>query len=199
VPIVAVTAFAMPGDREKAMAASFDGYVSKPIAPERFLETLDRFLPRDKHAVKRTTPPPSASPAASRPARGTVLVVDDSFVNRRLVRSTLEPLGYRVVTADSAERALDAAACDDIDLVLTDLHMPGSDGMALLRRLKAGAQTRDLPVIVISSTASGPAANEWIGHGASRFLTRPIEPRILIDEVESVINRHDEVRPCRAS
>ena len=54
--IVAVTAFAMLGDQERILAAGFDGYISKPIAPESFVAHVERFLPPDLHARPDTTP-----------------------------------------------------------------------------------------------------------------------------------------------
>ena len=55
--IVAVTAFAMVGDRERILAAGFDGYISKPIAPESFVAEVERFLAPELHACADATPP----------------------------------------------------------------------------------------------------------------------------------------------
>lgn len=56
VPIVAVTAFAMVGDRERVMAEGFDGYLSKPIEPETFVTEIEAFLPQDRRAAPRSDP-----------------------------------------------------------------------------------------------------------------------------------------------
>src|SRR5947207_3086542 len=76
-------------------------------------------------------PPPAPTTAAvgvSSPTRATLLVVDDSPVNRDLIRETLEPFGYRVLTAQSVAEGLVRLGAEAPDLILSDLHMPGADG-----------------------------------------------------------------------
>jgi len=105
IPLVAVTAFAMVGDRDKVLTAGFNGYLSKPIFLETFVAQIESFLPIEKRCGRapvqfHQTSEPALLPEQT--GRATILVVDDSPVNLSLFRSTLEPSGYGVVTAGTA-------------------------------------------------------------------------------------------------
>jgi two-component system cell cycle response regulator len=88
VPLLAVTAFVMVGDRDKVLAAGFDGYISKPIVPRTFVQQVEGFLPPELHSAPKP-PAPASGNVHSLPKgnRATVLVVDDLPVNIRLARN----------------------------------------------------------------------------------------------------------------
>jgi two-component system, cell cycle response regulator len=186
VPLLAVTAYAMVGDREKLLAEGFNGYISKPIQPQIFIEQIGPFLPRPLMPQQKM-PSPEASTA--RPAteyKGKILVVDNSLPNLSLSRSILEPFGYEVITAESVAEALAFLRDDKPDWILSDVHMPQEDGFDFVRRVKADPENSNIPFIFISSTLWGSRERDLgLSLGAARFITRPIEPEALIAEIES--------------
>ncbi len=189
IPLVAVTAFAMRGDRDKVMAAGFDGYIAKPIIPEEFVSQVEQFLRPDQHSRVRPTPtdPVQLEPTRDQ-HRATILVVDNSPVNISLMRSTLEPFGYKVLAGGSVEEGLALARRSSPDLILSDLHMPVEDGYDFLKALKADPHVSAIPFVQISSTVwreTDPAAA--LALGAARFVFRPIEPQELVNEIESCL------------
>jgi len=195
IPIVAVTALAMAGDRAKGLALGFDGYIAKPIDPEKFVQQVEAFLPASKRGC---APDLSANQhydrAQSRGARQeTILAVDDSPTNRELIYQTLTPFGYDVHLAHTVPAAMQLAASMELDLILSDLHMPGEDGFNFIRQVKADPQLAKLPFMFISSSVWGEqertAAMEL---GVTRFLLRPIEPQALLDEIAACLARHRE-------
>src|SRR5205807_9611902 len=97
VPLVAVTALAMVGDRDRILAAGFDGYLAKPINPETFVRQMEVFLRPGQHTAPPVPAGVTAPTAAEAPKGPTILVVDNLPVNLDLARSLLEPSGYRVV------------------------------------------------------------------------------------------------------
>src|SRR5436309_9004857 len=145
IPVVAVTAFAMVGDRDKVLAAGFDGYIPKPIAPETFVAQVEAFLGLDR----RATPPLSTEsiPAVVRTPtkRATILVVDDQPVNLNLKRSILEPMGFAVVTANQMTLALKLARHTQPDLIVSDLGMSEGSGFDLIKAIKADPDLKSIP------------------------------------------------------
>lgn len=101
----------------------------------------------------------------------TVLLVDDDESLRRVTEYTLRESGYRVMTAAGGEEGLALFQSTDVDLVLTDVRMPGMDGMDLLARLKG--MRPELPVVMLTAHGTIEAAVEAMRLGAFDYLTKP--------------------------
>jgi two-component system cell cycle response regulator len=192
IPLIAVTALAMVGDRDKMLTAGFDGYISKPINPETFVREVEAYLDSPDNRPHNPVPH-EASRVPERPpnpAPAIILVVDDSPLNRSLMQSTLGPFGYDVICAHSAEEALALMRQTLPDLILSDVHMPGRDGYALIKSIKADAHLRDIPFAFISSTFR-PDQDRIMGLslGALKFIMRPIEPQVLVAAIEDCLRR----------
>jgi len=116
----------------------------------------------------------------------TVLVVDDTPQNVRLLEAVLTPHGYRVLAAGSGADALEVISAAPPDLVLLDVVMPGMDGYEVCRRLREDAATRLLPVVMI--TASGEQQKvEAIEAGADDFVPKPFNQAELLARVRSLV------------
>ncbi len=182
IPLIAVTAYAMVGDREKLLSHGFDGYLSKPIQAETFVDQIKRYLTGSRVS---TAPRAGSISKTIKTAHGTVLVVDNSEVNLSLSRSMLEPFGYEVIVAKSVDQALSLLQENSPDLILSDLHMPVKDGFDFIEAVKADAALGQIPFVFISSTLWGEREREKaFSLGALQFIVRPIEPKALIDEIE---------------
>ena len=187
VPLVAVTALAMLGDRDKVLAAGFDGYVAKPIDPETFVSRIEEFL-RHEHRVAAAHAPAAPSGEFKRANGRTILVVDNLMVNLDLARSLLEPHGYRVLTATGVLGGLELARTQPCDLILSDVCMTGETGYDFIRAVKADARLAAIPFVFITSTMQDETDRvTGLGLGASRFLYRPIEPDALLAELEACL------------
>ncbi|MFI4939339.1 MAG: response regulator [Burkholderiales bacterium] len=192
IPLLAVTALAMVGDREKGLKAGFDGYLYKPIEPETFISEVERYLKIDRHgALPRPQPTHETPPAdAIRATRGKILVVDDMAVNLELLSDILKPFGYRVWLAHSVAEGYALACQHTPDLILSDLHMPNEDGLALLRLIKSNPEFATTPFVFISSTVRDEKERDAaLQFGATSFLLRPIEPAALLAEIASILTR----------
>jgi len=120
----------------------------------------------------------------------TVLVADDSTHMRELVRITLSSQGWRVVETGDPGAVLDLVKTAKPDVVLLDVTFEGfkPDGFDVCRTLKSEAQTRDVPVVMLS--AHDKAADVAEGHaaGASAYLLKPFGPIELIDAIKKVLD-----------
>jgi two-component system, cell cycle response regulator len=190
VPILAVTAFAMVGDRDRIMQAGFDGYLTKPLEPQNFVSQVEAFIRPERRSFKSDTPDygPSESDFPETPTRETILVVDDSIVNRDLIVSTLVPFGYNVLVASEPKGARDQASKHLPSLVLTDFHMAPHNALDLLTWFRSDPRLRAIPVIVISASfGDATEGQRSLDLGAARTLNRPIEPDKLLAEIANVL------------
>jgi excisionase family DNA binding protein len=140
---------------------------------------IDAWLESQRPRAGRAVPSPGARPAAAASAgRPRVLVVDDEASIRDLLSKTLALAEYDVDLAPDGRTALERLRILPYDLLITDLKMPGVDGLAVIRearRLKA-----DIPVIIITGFSTEASAIEAVNLGVSGYLTKPFRvPRVL--------------------
>jgi two-component system, cell cycle response regulator len=194
-PLIAVTAFAMVGDRDQALQAGFDTHVAKPIDPKAFMVELARFLPgtaapaqpQESRAPERTPGLASIAPQLRAASPGlTILLADDTEANLDFKHSLLEPAGYRVLAAACGADALALARAEPVDLILSDVMMPAGDGFELLAQVRADPALRDLPFLFLTSTARDSVSRaRGLALGADAYLLRPIEPEALLAELRA--------------
>ena len=136
---------------------------------------LESQRPRGVRAAAAPTPARVTAPSTARPR---VLVVDDEVTIRDLLAKTLALAEYDVDLAPDGRAALDRLRVIPYDLLITDLKMPGVDGLTVIRearRLKA-----DMPVIIITGFSTEGSAIEAVNLGVSGYLTKPFRvPRVL--------------------
>jgi two-component system, cell cycle response regulator len=120
-----------------------------------------------------------------------ILVVDDSYVNRELLRSILEPCGYRVTLAPSVREALAQARQTPPDLIISDLHMPDQDGFMFISTIKSDPWVSRIPFVFLSSSVWGEKDKlAGLKLGAVRFILRPIEPQELLREIKQCLQNY---------
>jgi two-component system cell cycle response regulator len=112
-------------------------------------------------------------------ATGSILVVDDDPINRKILTRSLESEGHRVTTAADGVRALEMLQDQPVDIVLLDVLMPEMDGREVLRHMKADDKLKHLPVIVISALEEMETVVRCIEMGAEDYLSKPFD-RVLL-------------------
>jgi signal transduction histidine kinase len=125
----------------------------------------------------------------------TILVVDDNPVQLKLALHFLRRTGYDVLIATSGEEALEQVGDVRPDLILLDVLMPGIDGFETCRRLKDGEETRDIPIIFMTSLSDTADKVKGFEFGAVDYVTKPIQPRELLAR----INTHLTIRNLQKS
>lgn len=119
--------------------------------------------------------------------KANVLVVDDEYRMRRLIRDFLEVNGFYVVEASDGEEALNIFYSDkSIDLIILDVMMPKISGFDVLLEVRATSQ---VPVIML--TARSQENDEIMGYdiGADQYITKPFSPKVLVARVEALLRR----------
>ncbi len=118
-----------------------------------------------------------------------ILLIEDEEDIRELLAYNLGREGFRILTASSGEEGLRAVRSKKPDLVILDLMLPGMDGLEVARLLKAGEETRSLPVVMV--TAKGEEADIVAGLelGADDYVVKPFSPRVLLARVKAVLRR----------
>ena len=119
-----------------------------------------------------------------------VLFVDDSDVNRLVVREMLRAAGIEMAEADSGAAGLEMIAANDYDLILMDLRMPGMDGLTAIRHLRArGDAKAALPVIVVTADAGPSIEADCKAAGADDLVMKPVSMALLFDAVVRLATR----------
>ena len=116
-----------------------------------------------------------------------ILIVEDNERNLKLLRDLLGAYGYRSLEARSAEEALVLARAEHPQLVLMDIQLPGMDGLAALRELRAEPETTSTPVIAVTAYAMNEDRDRLLSAGFDGYLEKPINVRELPSYLRSHI------------
>ena len=124
-----------------------------------------------------------------------ILIVDDEKNYTAVLSVVLEEEGYETYTANSADGALDILKVEDVDLVVTDMKMPGMDGLELLGRIKQ--KWPDIPVIMMTAHGTVDKAVEAMQQGAYTFILKPFDNERLVLYSQKAIELHRVVKENR--
>jgi CheY-like chemotaxis protein len=127
---------------------------------------------------------PTAPPGQGR----RVVVVEDNVRSRRLVRDLLELRGFVVIEAESAEDGLEAVRLHQPALVLLDIQLPGLDGEAALRLLRADPATAALPVAAVTAYAMRGDEERLLAAGFDAYFAKPIDTRTFVERLLEIVD-----------
>ncbi len=113
------------------------------------------------------------------PEDATILIVDDSRTAIAVLKKTLQPTGYSVISAENGEQGIEMAKIQQPDLILMDVIMPGLNGFQATRILRKEPATQDIPIIIISGNEQATEKFWGLRVGANGFLAKPVERREL--------------------
>jgi len=122
-----------------------------------------------------------------------VLVVDDDFDCRTMVKTILESSGYEAIDAESGPKALDILESQTVDLIVLDIMMPEMTGYEVVVRLKEKTETQNIPVVML--TAKGDPEDLITGYkdyGVDYYITKPFTTRQLLAGIKLILSGEDE-------
>src|SRR6266545_7223063 len=183
IPVVAVTAHAMHGDRERALAAGCDGFIPKPIDEETFEPLVRSYLRPSQEEAPPADSSPEPKPTVIDPGR--ILVVDDHDEVAQLIKNDLESEGHEVVVARNPEEASSVAQDDRLfDLAIVDVMLGAASGYHLAADL-VSRSAEYLPVLLV--TAGEIDREKGFAAGADDFIAKPLDPTELVARARSLI------------
>lgn len=128
----------------------------------------------------------TAQRATTRGRQGTILVVEDELRSQRLLRLNLEPLGYQVITVNSAEGVTSVVEAQEPDLVVLDIKLPDGDGFEVCQRIR---KQSSVPVIILSALGRPSDKARGLDLGADDYVTKPFDPTELSARIDAVLRR----------
>jgi EAL domain-containing protein (putative c-di-GMP-specific phosphodiesterase class I) len=124
----------------------------------------------------------------AKPSRGRVLLVDDEPALVKAYRRVLTGHGYEVDTASDGDQAISLFQRGGVDVVMTDITMPGMDGMELLRAIRRADP--DVPIVLATGGPTLETAVEALEHGVLKYLVKPVDPKDLIRVMDRAVQLH---------
>ena len=117
-----------------------------------------------------------------------ILVVDDSTTMRQMVSFTLTSAGHDVVEAADGNEAVQAAGKNKFDLVITDVNMPGMNGIDLVRTLRGMPEGKFIPMLVLTTESEQSIKQRGREAGATGWIVKPFSPEVLLATLKKVLD-----------
>ena len=119
-----------------------------------------------------------------------VLVVDDFATMRKIVRNILKQIGFEDITeAEDGNAALRILKSDKIGLVVTDWNMPNMTGLELLQEIRRDAQTKNIPVLMVTAEGLKENVMEAIKAGVNNYVVKPFTAEVLQEKLETIFKK----------
>jgi CheY-like chemotaxis protein len=115
-----------------------------------------------------------------------ILIIEDDDVSRELMRMALEARGHEVTVADNGVTGYDTALFLIPDLIVTDIRMPGADGVHVVRRVRDTPTLQDVPILVTTAYGTGTATFS-LQAGADAYEPKPLNPKNFLATVERLL------------
>lgn len=117
-----------------------------------------------------------------------ILVVEDNEMNMQLVEFLLDEGGYAILKAASGEEAMAVARSDEkVDLILMDIHLPGVDGLSVVRELKRDPRTGAIPILALTAHAMRGDKDRFLQAGCDGYISKPIDVKTFLASIEPFV------------
>ena len=161
VPIIALTAHALKGYREKCLKHDMDDFIAKPLKKGRLLESVEKWVD----------------------ARSTILVADDTLDNWNLIKNYFRQEDYELIYVKNGKEAIETFKRRRISLILMDMEMPvlnGYDAATAIRKLENGSE---VPIIALTAHQGTTEIRKCLDAGCTAYLSKPIRKKKILETV----------------
>ena len=119
--------------------------------------------------------------------KGKILVIEDNEQNLYLMTFILEKHGYEVAQAQDGREGIEVASKAKPTLILLDIQLPAMDGYEVARRLKQRPESRDIPIVAVTSYAMVGDREKALAAGCTGYIEKPINPETFVAEMEEYL------------
>lgn len=123
-----------------------------------------------------------------------ILIIDDEWMNREVLRGHLEFAGFMVIEAANGEKALALITVHAPDLVVLDARLPGQSGFEVCQHLKSSSDTAHIPVIILTALSEPKDQQAAIDAGADQFLSKSVSSQVLLDNITTLLHAKSATR-----
>jgi CheY-like chemotaxis protein len=189
-----------PNDRGRLceyLAGGYGGFLARPVRGATLLKVLAGGSPDSAGEQHLQQPGTRTHPTQENKSGGlSILIAEDNEINALLVRAALGSAGHRLEMVTTGKEAVDRLTATDTgagrhDVVLMDLHMPVMDGMDAIAHIRQHEKLHGMPtvpILVLSADNQEKTRHAVLAHGATAFLTKPLDPRDLLAAVQDLMS-----------
>ncbi|MGD8234679.1 MAG: response regulator [Chromatiales bacterium] len=194
VPIIAMTANAMKGDRELCLDAGMDSYLAKPVKRDALYNELSKWLApgsRVEGEIREATDKPRQKAGPVR-----VLIVEDDEYGQILVTKMLEKMGIKTLSARNGFEAVKVATSKTPDLVLMDCQMPGMDGFEATSKIREHEKRHGyspVPIVAMTANTLPQDQQKCFSVGMDDFLGKPVTIKALMAKIDDWLKQSTSV------
>jgi len=164
--IVAFTAYAVEGDKERFLDAGMDDYIAKPFHPEELVRVITKYAGRREFRRQKTL---------------NILLAEDNKINQKVAMKTLESFGHNVVLAENGNQALDKFKTGNYDIVLMDVEMPELDGIEATRMIRkmemegilTGNAKKRVKIVALTASTTKEDRERCLASGMDDYISKP--------------------------
>jgi DNA-binding response OmpR family regulator len=169
IPILILSEKTDKEDMVNARRYSVEGYMAKPYDAEALIKTCEEILKKKRATVK------------------TILLVEDDTAVLHIIRLNLQYAGFNVLTAHNALEALEIAGKENFNLLISDVMMPGMDGIELYMKIRDIPSKEDIPVMLLTAKDNFEDISHAYNIGISEYILKPFDPVELIEKVRRLL------------
>ncbi|MEI7490159.1 MAG: response regulator [Bacteroidota bacterium] len=171
--IVAFTAYAVEGDKERFLEAGMDDYVAKPFQPEELVRVITKFAGKREYRKQRAL---------------NILLAEDNKINQKVAIKTLESFGHKVDLAETGLQALEKFQNNDYNIILMDVEMPEMDGIEttqMIRKMERedvlnGVPKRRIKIVALTASTTKEDRERCIASGMDDYISKPFRQSELV-------------------
>ncbi|MDX8398901.1 MAG: response regulator [Gallionellaceae bacterium] len=179
--ILMVTAFGREEVVHLANDAELDGFLLKPVNESTLIDSIVNIFCEQPSIEVYRSHNSEQGVTSDHLAGSKVLLVEDNEINRELATELLADLGIIVEIAVNGREGVARASAEAFDLVLMDIQMPEMDGLSATRMIRSNESLRDLPIVAMTAHAMAGDREKSLAAGMNDHITKPIDPKKLID------------------